>query len=63
MASVSHSSVVGYIDSFVDPSANTLYIVMDYASDGDLYKKICELKRTKSNFPEDYIWKVFIRTV
>ena len=63
MASVNHSSVVGYRDSFVDQPNNMLYIVMDYATDGDLYQKICELKRTKSNLPEDYIWKVFIRTV
>ena len=40
LASISHPSIVGYKEAFIDPKANELCIVMDFADDGDLYQKI-----------------------
>ena len=36
LASIQHENIIGYKESFVD-QAKYLCIVMDYASDGDLY--------------------------
>ena len=36
-------------------------IIMEYADDGDLLQKIKELNRTKKNFTENEIWKLFIQ--
>ena len=33
---------------------------MDYADDGDLYQKIVEHQKNKTQFEEDDIWKIFI---
>lgn len=35
LASIHHENIIGYKESFLD--GNTLCIVMDFASDGDLY--------------------------
>ena len=36
---------------------------MDYADDGDLYQKIVEHQKNKTNFEEESIWKIFIQMV
>lgn len=36
LASIQHDNIIGYKESFVD-QGKYLCIVMDYASDGDLY--------------------------
>lgn len=36
---------------------------MEYADDGDLYQKILEHQKEKTNFEEDQIWKTFIQMV
>ena len=37
LASISHPSIVGYKEAFIDSEENMLCIVMDFADDGDLY--------------------------
>lgn len=36
---------------------------MDYASDGDLYQKICKNKKDRSYFPEETVWRIIIGAV
>jgi NIMA (never in mitosis gene a)-related kinase 1/4/5 len=62
LASIKHDNIIGYKDSFLE-EGKTLYIVMDYATDGDLYHKIVQNKKNKSNFPEDFIWKILVGTI
>ena len=38
-------------------------IVMDFASDGDLYQKIVKHKKEKSTFQEELVWKYLIGAV
>ena len=61
LASIQHENIIGYKESFLD--GKTLCIVMDFASDGDLYQKIVKNKKEKSYFSEDFVWKVLIGTV
>lgn len=44
-------------------NGKTLCIVMDYASDGDLYQKIVKHKKDRSYFPEDVVWRILISAV
>jgi NIMA (never in mitosis gene a)-related kinase len=53
---------VGYKEAFLEDE-KYLNIVMDYADDGDLYQKIVDHQKNKTNFDEDTIWKVFIHLV
>jgi NIMA (never in mitosis gene a)-related kinase len=46
LASIKHENVIGYRETFVE--GNTLCIVMDYASEGDLYQKIVSCKKKKN---------------
>lgn len=52
LASIQHENIIGYKESFID-QGKTLCIVMDYASDGDLYQKIVKHKKEKTTFAED----------
>ena len=36
---------------------------MEYADKGDLYQKICELKKLQINFEETDIWRILIQMV
>jgi NIMA (never in mitosis gene a)-related kinase len=58
LASIRHSNIIGYKESFVQEK--TLFIVMDYASDGDLYQKILRYKKYGETFGEEYVWRVVI---
>lgn len=63
MASIQHDNIIGYKESFIIDGGKTLCIVMDYASDGDLYQKIVQKKKNKSYFPEDTVWRILIGSV
>jgi serine/threonine protein kinase len=63
LASVKSKFVISYKEAFFDEKDNTLGIVMEYADNGDLYKKILEHKKEKKYFEEDEIWKIFIQLV
>lgn len=62
LASISHPNVVGYKEAFIEEE-KYLCIIMDYADDGDLYQKIIEHQKNKTNFEEDDIWRIFIQMV
>jgi len=59
LASIQHENIIGYKESFID-QGKTLCIVMDYASDGDLYQKIVKHKKEKTFFTDDQIWRTLI---
>ena len=63
LASIQHENIVGYKESFTLDSGKTLCIVMDYASDGDLYQKITRNKKLKTFFPEEQVWRILIGSV
>lgn len=54
--------MIGYKDAFIHED-QFLCIIMDYADDGDLYGKICEHQKNKTNFEEKDVWKIFIHLV
>ena len=55
--------MISYKEAFFDEKDSTLGIVMEYADNGDLYKKILEYKNKKKYFEEVEIWKIFIQLV
>ena len=61
LASVESPYVIGYKDSFIDETDQTLCIVMEYADDGDLYQKIKLYIKNKTFFMEHDIWRIFIQ--
>ena len=50
LQSLSHPNIVTCHESFVDDHDSKLYIVMDWAQEGDLYGKIKKLKGLENNF-------------
>jgi NIMA (never in mitosis gene a)-related kinase len=62
LASIQHENIIGYKESFLD-QGKYLCIVMDYASDGDLYQKIVKNKKENVYFVEEQVWRVLIGAV
>jgi len=50
MASIKHPNIIEYKESFIDETTQTLCLVMEYADDGDLDKKLIEHKKLKTCF-------------
>jgi NIMA (never in mitosis gene a)-related kinase len=50
LASVKHSNIVQYKESFLDEQSQCLCLVMEYADDGDLNQKITEHAKRGTNF-------------
>lgn len=44
LASIKHPSIIGYKEAFID-QGKFLCIVMDFASDGDLFQKITAFRK------------------
>ena len=61
LASLSHPNIIGYKEAFFDQSTNTLNIVMEFADDGDLEKKIKNNLKKRLNFEENTIWNWIIQ--
>ena len=61
LASVNSPYIIGYKESFIDESDQTLCIIMEYADDGDLYQKIKLYTKNNTFFREDDIWRIFIQ--
>ena len=61
LASLSHPNIIGYKEAFFDESTNTLNIVMEFADEGDLEKKIKNNLKKRLNFEEDTIWRWIIQ--
>ena len=61
LASLNHKNIIGYKESFIDESSNTLNIIMEYADDGDIESKIKENIKKRLYFSENTIWNWVIQ--
>ena len=61
LASVKSTFVIAYKEAFIDESAQSLCIVMEYADKGDLYQKITQFKKMGCLIDEVDIWRIFIQ--
>ena len=61
LASLSHPNIIGYKEAFFDEPTKTLNIVMEYADDGDIEKKIKDNLRKRLKFTENTIWEWIIQ--
>ena len=61
LSSVKSEYIISYKDSFIDETDSTLCIIMEYADEGDLQKKITLYKKLKKSFLENDIWRIFIQ--
>lgn len=61
LASLSHPNIIGYKEAFFDEKTNTLNVVMEFAEEGDLEKKIKNNLKKRLNFEEETIWKWIIQ--
>ena len=57
------SSLVIYKETFFDEKDNTLFIIMEFADRGDLYRKIVQHKKSALFFKEADIWRIFLQLV
>lgn len=63
LASINHPHIISYKEAFIDESSSSLWIVMEYADDGDLFQKIVKNQEEGIFFKEEYIFDVFIQVV
>ena len=49
LASIDHSYVISYYDAFIDVESESLCVIMEYAKEGDLSKKI-QMHRKNNTF-------------
>jgi len=56
LSSLNHPNIIGYKEAFFDSRTRTLNIIMEYAEEGDLRKKIKENLKKHLHFTEDTIW-------
>ena len=61
LASLNHKNIIGYKESFIDQTSNTLNIIMEYADDGDIETKIKENIKKRLYFSENTIWNWVIQ--
>ena len=61
LASLSHPNIIGYKEAFYDNNTRTLNIIMEYADDGDISKKIQENLKRRLRFEESTIWEWIIQ--
>ena len=47
LASVQHPNIISYKEAFLEDEPPALWIIMEYADNGDLYQKIVEQKKIK----------------
>jgi NIMA (never in mitosis gene a)-related kinase len=63
LASIKSNYVISYKEAFYEEKDNSLIIIMEYADNGDLYKKIKYYKKNNKYFDEDEIWTMFIQLI
>ena len=52
-----------YKEAFIDGDSQALWIVMEYADDGDVFQKIVMHQKNKTFFEEEFVWRIFISVV
>ena len=62
LASINHPAIIGYKEAFID-SGKFLCIVMNYATDGDLFQKITASRKSKELISEEQAWKIVLGAV
>ena len=63
LASINHPNVIGYKEAFWNDKNCSLNIIMEYADDGDLQKKIIKKREEGKNFNENLIWLYSIQMI
>ena len=64
LSSFSHQNIISYKESFYDKKTESLNLILEYASEGDLKSKIINQKNIKRvYFKEKIIWYYFIQIV
>lgn len=63
LSSISHRNIVSYKDAFADEANNHLYIVMEYASQGDLLQLINSHRKAGTFVAETTIWKYLAQSL
>lgn len=58
-----HSNIVAYYEREHIKSSSDLHIYMEYCEDGDLARKIRNMKSTNQMADEDFVWSVFAQIV
>ena len=61
LSSLNHPNIIGYKEAFFDSKTRTLNIVMEYAEEGDLQKKIKENLKIHRHFTENTLWDWIIQ--
>ena len=61
LASLSHKNIIAYKDAFFDENSKTLNIVMEYADNGDMSRKIKYNLKNGLIFSENIIWNYLIQ--
>lgn len=56
LSRVSHPNVISYKEGFFDKESGSLCLLMEFASGGDLYKKVQAHKRARTFFSEEFLW-------
>ena len=57
------NNIISYKEAFIDSDSQALWIVMEYADDGDVFQKIIKHQKDSTSFNEEFIWKIFITVV
>ena len=63
LASIKSNYIISYKEAFYEEKENSLIIIMEYADNGDLHKKIKNLKKNNKYFEEKEIWKILIQLI
>jgi len=56
LASIQSNYIIGYKEVFFDDNSMALYIVMEYAENGDLFAKLGQHQKNKTYMKEQDIW-------
>jgi NIMA (never in mitosis gene a)-related kinase len=60
LASLNDDFIIGFKDTFYDDVSSMLCIVMEYASGGDVLKKINGHIKSRTRYSEDEVWKALV---
>lgn len=60
LASINDPFIIAYKEVFFDEDSNNLCIIMEYAEQGDLQKRIKDCLASKKYLPEKELWKFLI---
>lgn len=60
LASLNDEFIIGYKDAFYDEVSSMLCVVMEYASGGDILRRINQHIKNKTRYSEEEIWKALV---